>query len=144
MLAVQACERLRLVYKPHSVRRVAKVYAETVSSLALRLSDHLSMQSTRGLPAPKGWTERAAPSPLFDLALDGGCLAAHITVNAGGLLHHLFTVTATRVAVVLFCGPIRQITPSRDFPGAAPCRVRTFLDRAEARPRPLNRPEAPS
>ena len=39
------------------------------------------------------WAERAAPSSLFDLAPDGGCLAAHIAVNAGGLLHHLFTMT---------------------------------------------------
>ena len=31
---------------------------------------------------------------LLDLAPDEGCLAAHITVNAGGLLHRLFTLTA--------------------------------------------------
>ena len=92
----------------------------------------------------KGWAERAAPSSLFDLAPDGGCLAAHIAVNAGGLLHHLFTITGTEIPAVVFCGPIRQITPSRGFPGAVPCRVRTFLDRAEARPRSPNRPEAAS
>ena len=97
---------------------------------AARFSDHPSMQSTRDLSSPKGQEERAAPSSLFDLALDGGCLAAHIAVNAGGLLHHLFTITGTEVPAVVFCGPIRQITPSRDFPGAVPCRVRTFLDHA--------------
>ena len=43
---------------------------------------------------PETQTERAAPSSLFDLAPDGGCLAAHIAVNAGGLLHRLFTITA--------------------------------------------------
>jgi len=34
-------------------------------------------------------------SPLFllDLAPDGGCLAADIAARAGGLLHHLFTLT---------------------------------------------------
>ena len=133
---------LRPVYKPHSVQRGVRVYAETASSPAPRFSDHLSGQSTRGLPAPKDWTERAAPSSLFDLALDGGCLAARIAASAGGLLRHLFTMTGPCGPAVCFCGPIRQITPSRDFPGVVPCRVRTFLDRAGAQPRPLNRPEA--
>ncbi len=31
--------------------------------------------------------------PLLDLAPCGGCLAAGITASAGGLLHHLFTLT---------------------------------------------------
>jgi len=31
--------------------------------------------------------------PLFDLAPEGGCLAADIATRAGGLLHHLFTLT---------------------------------------------------
>src|SRR5512144_292802 len=109
----------------------------------IRFSDHLSRRSTRDLTSPKGGKERAAPSSLFDLALDGGCLAARIAADAGGLLHHLFTITG-RFPAVIFCGPIRQITPSRDFPGAVPCRVRTFLDHAEARPRSPNRPEAVS
>jgi len=70
------------------------------------------MQSTRDEK------ERAAPLSLLDLAPDGGCLAAHIAVNAGGLLRHLFTLTAC--AATCFCGPMRQITPSRDFPGVVP------------------------
>jgi len=32
-------------------------------------------------------------SSLLGLAPGGGYLAAHITVRAGGLLHHLFTIT---------------------------------------------------
>jgi hypothetical protein len=35
-------------------------------------------------------------SPLLGLAPGGGCLAVCITANAGGLLHHLFTITITR------------------------------------------------
>src|SRR5512142_1741469 len=72
----------------------------------IRFSDHLSRRSTRDLPSPKGWTERAAPSSLFDLALDGGCLAARIAAGAGGLLHHLFTMTVACAPAVVFCGPI--------------------------------------
>ena len=33
-------------------------------------------------------------SPLLGLAPGGGYLAIYITANAGGLLHHLFTITA--------------------------------------------------
>src|SRR5574339_967580 len=33
-------------------------------------------------------------SSLLGLAPGGGYLAIHITVDAGGLLHHLFTITA--------------------------------------------------
>ncbi len=43
----------------------------------------------------------------------------------------------------VFCGPIRQITPPRDFPGAVLYGVRTFLEPTleSADPRPSNRPE---
>ena len=91
--------------------------------------------------------ERAAPLPLFDLAPDGGCLAARIAANAGGLLRRLFTMTDKKnwfcgarcrvpvaksaLSAVVFCGPIRQIAPSRDFPGVVPCGVRTFLDSSQ-------------
>jgi hypothetical protein len=46
---------------------------------------------------PETQKERAAPSSLFDLAPDGGCLAAHIAADAGGLLHRLFTMTGASV-----------------------------------------------
>ena len=36
-------------------------------------------------------------------------------------------------AAVCFCGPIRQVTSPRDFPGAVLCGVRTFLDSAPKR-----------
>jgi len=71
-------------------------------------------------------------SSLLGLAPGGGYLAARITANAGGLLHHLFTLTPALPEgggeAVCFCGPVRQISPSRGFPGAVPCGVRTFLD----------------
>jgi hypothetical protein len=100
------------------------------------------MQSTRGCgpcdpgdepPPPKGL-------PLLDLAPGGGCLAVDITAHAGGLLHHLFTLTFSCSSpesigfgsgwegAVYFCGPIRQVAPSRELPGALLYGVRTFLD----------------
>ena len=55
-------------------------------------------------------------SPLLGLAPDGGYLAACITANAGGLLHHLFTITHLRglfVSVALLSG---RFTPLGGFP----------------------------
>jgi hypothetical protein len=93
---------------------------------------------------------------LLSLAPGGGCLAAAIADSAGGLLHHLFTLTLTpdpfpegkefEVRAVIFCGPIRQVdpvlglTPSRVLPGAMPYGVRTFLDPAWAEPRSPSQP----
>lgn len=59
------------------------------------------MQSTRDKK------ERATPLSLLDLAPGGGCLAVHITVNAGGLLHHLFILTLTLGEGALFLWPCR-------------------------------------
>ena len=69
---------------------------------------------------------------LLGLAPDGGCLAVHITMDAGGLLHHLFTLTSTSVLAVCFCGPIRQVTPPRVLPDIVLYGVRTFLWRGVA------------
>ena len=78
--------------------------------------------------------------PLLDLAPGGGYLAADIAAHAGGLLHHLFTLTLSDPSpksigfggswegAVCFCGPIRQVAPSRVLPGTLLCGVRTFLD----------------
>ena len=77
---------------------------------------------------------------LLGLAPGGGYLAARIAANAGGLLHHLFTITfipspspanGKRAGVeggFFSVALIRQVAPSRGFPGAVPCGVRTFLD----------------
>ncbi len=83
-------------------------------------------------------------SLLLGLARNGGYQATRITADAGGLLHHLFTITVPTTspksegfgggregAGYLFSvALIRQVTPPRVLPDAAPCRVRTFLDPA--------------
>jgi hypothetical protein len=61
---------------------------------------------------------RTQLSPLLGLAPGGGYLAAPVTRHAGGLLHHLFTLTSSALALpcraessdaVCFCGPIREL-----------------------------------
>lgn len=102
-------------------------------------------------------------SSLLGLAPGGGYLATHITARAGGLLHHLFTITTptlpppnpkdlgevpVRAEGVLFVSValIRQVHASRQFPhpvlsDAVLYGVRTFLDPDNAGPRLPNQPE---
>jgi hypothetical protein len=47
--------------------------------------------ASSGLPGTR--TGRTAPLSLLGLAPSGGYLAARVTTSAGGLLHHLFTLT---------------------------------------------------
>lgn len=66
---------------------------------------------------------------LLGLAPGGVCLAADITADAGGLLHHLFTLTPLRAAQ----GAIRSLLhvpsgcPAWRLASTVPCGVRTFL-----------------
>ena len=93
-------------------------------------------------------------SPLLGLAPGGGCLAAGIAAGAGGLLHHLFTLTVTSelhvelsdAQAVVFCGPIRERAlkeaPTRGLPGTVLYGARTFLRRLSATFSGRSRPPA--
>jgi hypothetical protein len=63
------------------------------------ISRILSSAETPGRPSIyavyPGLTETSSLSSLLDLAPGGGYQAAHIAARAGGLLHHLFTLTLT-------------------------------------------------
>jgi len=100
------------------------------SSRTARLCDHLSEQPTRDS------NEASRLLSLLGLAPGGGYLAARIAADAGGLLHHLFTITSAHGKGCLFLWPYsgrlpsRRASPSRGFPGAVPYGVRTFLNSA--------------
>ena len=85
-----------------------------------------------GLPGGQG--ERAAPrapkhSPLLGLAPGGGYLAGTVTSPAGGLLHHLFTLT--RIASGgMFLWPYPSSHPAWLLASTVLCGVRTFLTRS--------------
>ena len=126
--------------KPHSV------HAGFPAAMTISLGRELPHTSCSLPEAADPWvqvTSRHLPRglPLLDLAPGGGYLAVDIAAHAGGLLHHLFTLTPPCPSpksfgfrsgqigdAVCFCGPIRQVAPSRGLPGALLCRVRTFLD----------------
>jgi len=77
--------------------------------------------ASSGLPASSGGPPSiaragAAPLPPLDLAPGGVYRAAQVTLGAGGLLHHRFTLTPgpsrRRFA---FCGTIPRVTPGRRY-----------------------------
>ncbi len=71
--------------------------------------------------------EAEASHPL-DLAPGGVCRAAPVTRNAGGLLHHRFTLTGTCTPAVCFLWHFPAGCPGWALPTTLPCGVRTFLD----------------
>jgi len=78
---------------------------------------------------------------LLGLAPGGGCLAAGIAAGAGGLLHHLFTLTAfTEESGGPFLWPDPRDLPARVLPGTVLSGARTFLRHAPAIARPIQQP----
>ena len=90
----------RPVCKPHSVWRGTppgwtSIYADGYPAA---LAVYPEMVGKRAFPAA------GAASLLLDLAPHGGYRSGRIAAPAGGLLHHLFTLTPGRERFA-FCGP---------------------------------------
>lgn len=76
---------------------------------------------------------------LLDLAPGGVYLAVRVTSDAGGLLHHRFTLTGDRgPRRSVFCGTVPRVTPGGRYP--PPCPVEP--GRSSARSKILTRPSA--
>jgi hypothetical protein len=113
-LSLQYLTILRLVYKPHSVQRIAPPVQSSLWAARLRTA-RCSLPGAGPSHSREGRIGRRATShrpqtksPLLGLAPGGGYLATRITARAGGLLHHLFTITASSrrmKTAVCFCGP---------------------------------------
>ena len=67
------------------------------------------------------------PSLLLGLAPNGGCLAVPVAQHAGGLLHHLFTLTRSVDLRRFVSVALSASCPARALPGVVPYGVRTFL-----------------
>jgi len=90
--------------------------------------------ASSGLPARLGRAvlERRAQNAsreasLLDLAPGGVYLAAHVTVGAGGLLHHPFTLTFRERKAVFSLWHYPAGRPGSVLPTTLPCGARTFL-----------------
>jgi hypothetical protein len=91
-------------------------------------------RSSTGTSSPRS-SAACAPedSPLLGLAPGGVCLAGTVAGPAGGLLHHLFTLTARICADAqirpryAFCGTVPSGRPAWPLASTALCGVRTFL-----------------
>ena len=95
-------------------------------------------------PAIRGWLR-----PYLVLLPAGVTWTIDITTDAGGLLHHLFTLASCRGRIATcFCGPhpagwlLAEASPPRVLSDAVLYGVRTFLGPDNAEPRSPNRPEA--
>ena len=83
------------------------------------------MRSTRELgraALERSREARSATDPLLDLAPGGVYRAAPVTRNAGGLLHHRFTLTAPAEAAgrSVLCGTVPRVTPGGCYPPPCP------------------------
>lgn len=87
---------------------------------------HHLQQPTRRLPGGGGHGSRPGqpcdrPSLLLGLAPDGGCLAAAVARCAGGLLHHLFTLTCPfRGIGGMSLWPYPRVAPPGCYPAPHP------------------------
>src|ERR1700712_3212185 len=91
----------------------------TSRSATIHLGVPLPARSS-GLPAGSGGAPPNACAPsvlavrrLLDLAPGGVYLAAPVTRDAGGLLHHRFTLTGRPSGArrSVFCGTVPRLTP---------------------------------
>src|SRR5690606_1288442 len=110
---------------------------------AIHLGPPLPAASS-GLPAgsdgpPSSACAGSLAGPLLDLAPGGVYLAAHVTVGAGELLPHLFTLTTGGPVAVCFLWHFPAGHPGSVLPTTLPCGARTFLDGDRSPTRPSGR-----
>ena len=112
---------LRPAYKPHSVQQLGCLGDHLSGRCVTTPLDAAHPELTLSRWRVYVWRRAASRRPqttssLLGLAPGGGYLATHITARAGGLLHHLFTLTTPCGVAVCFCGPFRQVHASQRFP----------------------------
>jgi len=133
VINVRLSKQLRLVYKPHSVQRIAPLVQSSLWAARHRAARcslpgaGLSHKRERHMRRRAVSHRPQTISPLLGLAPGGGYLAIYITANAGGLLHHLFTITLRPKGRkgCLFLWPFSgRFTPFGGFPAPVALRRR--------------------
>jgi hypothetical protein len=100
---------------------------------------HPSLRST--------WGDRPDSPPAFDLAPGGGCLAAEVTLDAGALLPHRFTLACSRLPGPSAVCSLLPCTDRSPRPGSHQHPVLRSPDlprRGHATPRPPGRLTVPT
>ena len=130
----------RLVYKPHSVQWLVPSVQSSLWA-ERRRSARCSLPGTGPTHKREGhvWRRAASHRPqtkssLLGLAPGGGYLATRITARAGGLLHHLFTITPRNAGLFVSVALFRQVHALRqssrqrmtDFPAPGAIRRRAL------------------
>jgi hypothetical protein len=129
----------RLTCKPHSV------HAGRPTPMTISLGCELPHTSC-GLPEVVNLAIQVAGSyhpmglPLLDLAPDGGYLAVDIAAHAGGLLHHLFTLTCHHPVALRSVSVARSGRLPRPGSYPAPCPMECGLSSIVFLPRSSGRP----
>ena len=128
-------KELRLVCKPHSVQWISPSVQSSLWA-ARRRAARCSLPGAGSSHKREEHMRRRAVShrpqtisPLLGLAPGGGYLAVCITADAGGLLHHLFTITLHPEGWkgCLFLWPFSgRFTPLGGFPAPGAIRRRAL------------------
>jgi hypothetical protein len=123
-----------LACRPGSVRPLSRAGGHpsraAVAGRLVRSTRELGRAALERSRRPRAALRREGP---YDLAPGGVYRAAAVTYDAGGLLHHRFTLTASRrapgagPAAVCFLWHCPADHPGSALPTTLPCGARTFL-----------------
>jgi hypothetical protein len=105
--------------------------SRSVSGILSGAAIHLGRPSPAG-SLPPTWSSAGRVIAPIGVAPGGACLAAPVSGDAGGLLHHRFTLASAFTCDAggrsPLCCAIQRVSPSGSYPAPSPCGVPTFLD----------------
>ncbi len=105
--------------------------SRSVSGILSGAAIHLGRSSPAG-SLPPTWSSAGRVIAPIGVAPGGACLAAPVSGDAGGLLHHRFTLASAFTCDAggrsPLCCAIQRVSPSGSYPAPSPCGVPTFLD----------------
>jgi hypothetical protein len=111
-----------LACRPGSVRPLARAGGHPSRTAVADSLVRSTREHRAGRPQSLAQEHTLRVQLPLDLAPGGVYRAAQVTLSAGGLLHHRFTLTTGRIRRrSVFCGTIPRVTPGRRY--RPPCPV---------------------